>query len=336
MNTPGSNPQASSRQVYARIAGTGSHLPAKVVTNDDLAKIVDTSDEWIATRTGIRQRHVASAEETTSELGYQAALRALEAAGVQPSELELIVVGTTTPDLIFPSTACLIQHRLGAEGCAAFDVNAACSGFIYALTVADKFIRSGAVKTALVIGAETLTRMLDWNDRGTCVLFGDGAGAVVLKADEETGVLSTHLHADGGKKELLWNPVGVSAGFKPDEPNAGVRVLMTGNEVFKHAVKALDSVVEETLEANNLDRHDIDWLIPHQANLRIIEATAKRLDMPMERVIVTVDKHGNTSAGSVPLALDLAVRSGKVQRGQLLLLEAFGGGFTWGSALLRY
>jgi len=336
MNTPGSNPQASSRQVYARIAGTGSHLPAKVVTNDDLAKIVDTSDEWIATRTGIRQRHVASAEETTSELGYQAALRALEAAGVQPSEIELIVVGTTTPDLIFPSTACLIQHRLGAEGCAAFDVNAACSGFIYALTVADKFIRSGAVKTALVIGAETLTRMLDWSDRGTCVLFGDGAGAVVLKADEETGVLSTHLHADGGKKELLWNPVGVSAGFKPDEPNAGVRVLMTGNEVFKHAVKALDSVVEETLEANQLDRHDIDWLIPHQANLRIIEATAKRLDMPMERVIVTVDKHGNTSAGSVPLALDLAVRSGKVQRGQLLLLEAFGGGFTWGSALLRY
>ncbi len=336
MNTPGSNPQGSHRQVYARIAGTGSHLPAKVVTNDDLAKIVDTSDEWIATRTGIRQRHVASAEETTSELGYQAALRALEAAGVQPSEIELIVVGTTTPDLIFPSTACLIQHRLGAEGCAAFDVNAACSGFIYALTVADKFIRSGAVRTALVIGAETLTRMLDWSDRGTCVLFGDGAGAVVLKADEETGVLSTHLHADGGKKELLWNPVGVSAGFKPDEPNAGVRVLMTGNEVFKHAVKALDSVVEETLEANNLDRHDIDWLIPHQANLRIIEATAKRLDMPMERVIVTVDRHGNTSAGSVPLALDEAVRSGKVQRGQLLLLEAFGGGFTWGSALLRY
>ncbi len=331
MNTPVSN-----KQIYARIAGTGSHLPAKVVTNDDLAKIVDTSDEWIATRTGIRQRHVASETETTSELGYQAALRALESAGVQPSEIELIVVGTTTPDLIFPSTACLIQHRLGAEGCAAFDVNAACSGFIYALTVADKFIRSGAVKTALVIGAETLTRMLDWNDRGTCVLFGDGAGAVVLKADEETGVLSTHLHADGGKKELLWNPVGVSAGFKPDEPNAGVRVLMTGNEVFKHAVKALDSVVEETLEANNLDRHDIDWLIPHLANLRIIEATAKRLDMPMERVIVTVDKHGNTSAGSVPLALDLAVRSGKVQRGQLLLLEAFGGGFTWGSALLRY
>ncbi len=239
------------------------------------------------------------------------------------------MVGTTTPDLIFPSTACLLQHRLGANGCPAFDVNAACSGFLYALTVADKFIRSGAARTALVVGSETLTRMLDWNDRTTCVLFGDGAGAVVLKADEETGILSTHLHADGGKKELLWNPVGVSTG-------AGVRVLMTGNEVFKHAVKALDSVVEETLEANGLDRHDIDWLIPHQANLRIIEATAKRLDMPMDRVIVTVDRHGNTSAGSVPLALDEAVRTGRVQRGQLVLLEAFGGGFTWGSALLRY
>ena len=336
MSSQVENKLIENKRIYSRIAGTGSHLPAKVVTNDDLSKLVDTSDEWIAARTGIRQRHVVSEGETTSELGYQAALRALESAGVQPSEIELIVVGTTTPDLIFPSTACLIQHRLGAEGCAAFDVNAACSGFIYALTVADKFIRSGAVKTALVIGAETLTRMLDWSDRGTCVLFGDGAGAVVLKADEETGVLSTHLHADGGKKELLWNPVGVSVGFKPEEERAGVRVLMTGNEVFKHAVKALDSVVEETLEANGLDRHAIDWLIPHQANLRIIEATAKRLDMPMERVIVTVDKHGNTSAGSVPLALDMAVRSGKVQRGQLLLLEAFGGGFTWGSALLRY
>lgn len=323
-------------QVFARIAGTGSYLPEKILTNDDLSKIVETSDEWIAARTGIRQRHIAAEGETTSDLAFHAATRALEAAGVEATELDLIIVGTTTPDLIFPSTACLVQHRLGADGCAAFDVNAACSGFIYALTVADKFIRSGAAKTVLVIGAETLTRMLDWGDRGTCVLFGDGAGAVVLKADTDTGILSTHLHADGGKKELLWNPVGVSAGFKPDEDRAGVRVLMTGNEVFKHAVKALDSVVEETLEANNLDRHDIDWLIPHQANLRIIEATAKRLDMPMERVIVTVDKHGNTSAGSVPLALDIAVRSGRVQRGQLLLLEAFGGGFTWGSALLRY
>ena len=328
--------QRKQDRVYSRIAGTGSYLPEKILTNDDLAKMVDTSDEWIAARTGIRERHIVAEGETTCDLAYHASMRALEAAGVDPQELDLIVLGTTTPDLIFPSTACLLQHRLGANGCAAFDVNAACSGFVYALTVADKFIRSGAAKTVLVVGAETLTRMIDWSDRGTCVLFGDGAGAVVLKADSETGILSTHLHADGGKKELLWNPVGVSAGFKLDEPNAGVKVLMTGNEVFKHAVKALDSVVEETLEANGLDRHDIDWLIPHQANLRIIEATAKRLDMPMERVIVTVDKHGNTSSGSVPLALDEAVRSGKVQRGQLVLLEAFGGGFTWGSALLRY
>ena len=323
-------------RIYARIAGTGSYLPEKVLTNDDLSKIVDTSDEWIAARTGIRERHVAAEGETTGDLAYHAAVRAMEAAGVEASELDLIVLGTTTPDLIFPSTACLLQHRLGANGCPAFDVNAACSGFIYALTVADKFIRSGAAKTALVVGAETLTRMLDWTDRSTCVLFGDGAGAVVLKADSDTGILSTHMHADGGKKELLWNPVGVSVGFKPGEHNAGVKVLMTGNEVFKHAVKALDSVVEETLDANGLDRHAIDWLIPHQANLRIIEATAKRLDMPMERVIVTVDRHGNTSSGSVPLALDEAVRSGRVKRGQLVLLEAFGGGFTWGSALMRY
>ncbi|MBA3486948.1 MAG: ketoacyl-ACP synthase III [Lysobacter sp.] len=325
-----------SDRIFSRIAGTGSYLPDKVLTNADLAQLVDTSDEWIVARTGIRERHVAAEGETTSDLAYHASVRAMEAAGVSAQDIDLIVLGTTTPDLIFPSTACLLQHRLGANGCAAFDVNAACSGFIYALTVADKFIRSGAARTVLVVGAETLTRMLDWSDRGTCVLFGDGAGAVVLQVDDETGILSTHLHADGGKKELLWNPVGVSVGFKPDEPNAGVKVLMTGNDVFKHAVKALDSVVEETLEANGLDRHDIDWLIPHQANLRIIEATAKRLDMPMERVIVTVDRHGNTSSGSVPLALDEAVRTGKVQRGQLLLLEAFGGGFTWGSALIRY
>ena len=325
-----------SDRIYARIAGTGSYLPEKILTNDDLAQFVDTSDEWIQARTGIRQRHVAAEGETTCDLAYQASLRALEVAGVAASELDLIIVGTTTPDLIFPSTACLLQHRLGAEGCPAFDVNAACSGFVYALTVADKFVRSGAAKNVLVVGAETLTRMLDWNDRTTCVLFGDGAGAVVLKPDTETGILSTHLHADGGKKELLWNPVGVSVGFRPEEKNAGVRVLMAGSDVFKHAVKALDSVVDETLEANGLDRHDLDWLIPHQANLRIIDATAKRLEMPMERVIVTVDRHGNTSSGSVPLALDEAVRSGRVQRGQLLLLEAFGGGFTWGSALLRY
>ena len=327
---------SSTARIYSRIAGTGSYLPSKVLTNDDLSKIVDTSDEWIASRTGIRERHIAAEGETTVDLAYHAAVRALEAAGAGADELDLIIVGTTTPDLVFPSSACLLQARLGVAGCGAFDVNAACSGFLYALSVADKFIKSGDARTVLVVGAETLTRMVDWSERTTCVLFGDGAGAVVLKADHETGILSTHLHADGGKKELLWNPVGVSVGFKENEKNAGVRISMAGSDVFKYAVKALDSVVEETLEANGLDRHDIDWLIPHQANLRIIEATAKRLDMPMERVVVTVDRHGNTSSGSVPLALDEAVRSGKVQRGQLLLLEAFGGGFTWGSALLRY
>lgn len=321
--------------IYSRIAGTGSFLPANVVTNADLAKMVDTSDEWVAARTGIRQRHLAAEGETTGDLAFGAAKAALEAAGVAAKDIDLLIVGTTTPDLIFPSTACLLQHRLGANGCPAFDVNAACSGFIYALTVADKFIRSGSAKTALVVGAETLSRMIDWSDRSTCVLFGDGAGAVVLKASEEAGVLSTHVHADGAYKELLWNPVGVSVGFT-HEHNHGVRVVMQGSEVFKVAVKTLDRVVEETLAANGIDRHAIDWLIPHQANLRIIQATAKRLDMPMDRVVVTVDKHGNTSSASVPLALDHGIRSGRIQRGQLLLLEAFGGGFTWGSALVRY
>ncbi|HYQ24661.1 beta-ketoacyl-ACP synthase III [Stenotrophomonas sp.] len=324
-----------SKRIYSRIAGTGSYLPEKVLTNADLEKMVETSDEWIQSRTGIRERHIAAEGETTSDLGYHAAVRALEAAGIDASQLDMIVVGTTTPDLIFPSTACLIQAKLGASGCPAFDVNAACSGFVFALSVADKFIRSGDARYVLVIGAETLTRIVDWEDRTTCVLFGDGAGAVVLKADEETGILSTHLHSDGSKKELLWNPVGVSVGFK-DGANGGGTINMKGNDVFKYAVKALDSVVDETLEANGLGKSDLDWLIPHQANLRIIEATAKRLEMSMDQVVVTVDRHGNTSSGSVPLALDAAVRSGKVERGQLLLLEAFGGGFTWGSALLRY
>ena len=325
-----------SERIHSRIAGTGSYLPETVVTNDDLSKVVDTSDEWIRTRTGIRQRHVAADGQTSSDMGHQAALKAIEAAGIDPSGIDLIVVGTTTPDYVFPSTACLIQQKLGVPGCPAFDVNAACSGFLFALSVADQFIRTGSARTVLVVGVETLTRMVDWTDRTTCVLFGDGAGAVVLKADADTGILSTHLHADGNKRDLLCCPVGVSAGFDNSLPNAGVRITMAGNEVFKHAVKALDSVVDEALEANGLDKSNLDWLIPHQANLRIIEATAKRLDMPMERVIVTVDRHGNTSAGSVPLALDEAVRSGRVQRGQLLLLEAFGGGFTWGAALLRY
>jgi 3-oxoacyl-[acyl-carrier-protein] synthase-3 len=321
---------------YSRIVGTGSYLPERILTNADLERMVDTNDEWIVSRSGIRERHIAAEGETTGDMAYQAALRALESAGMQASELELVILGTTTPDIIFPSTACLVQHRLGANGCPAFDVNAACSGFIYALSVADSMIKAGAVRNALVIGAETLSRMVDWTDRATCVLFGDAAGAVVLKADDEAGILSTHLHADGGKKELLYNPVGVSKGFDAELPNCGVKVMMAGSDVFKHAVKALDSVVDETLEANGLDKSHLDWLIPHQANLRIIEATAKRLQMSMDRVIVTVDRTGNTSAGSVPLALDEAVRSGKVQRGQLLLLEAFGGGFTWGSALVRY
>jgi 3-oxoacyl-[acyl-carrier-protein] synthase III len=322
-------------QIYSRILATGSALPERVLTNADLEKFVDTSDEWIRERTGIRQRHVAAEGETTGDLSTLAAQRALDAAGVKASELDLIVLGTTTPDIIFPSTACLVQHRLGANGCAAFDVNAACSGFVYALGVADKFIRSGQSKKVLVIGAETLTRMINWEERETAVLFGDGAGAVVLEASSEPGIYATCLHADGGHKELLYNPVGVSVGFK-DEPNHGVRIRMSGREVFKVAVKTLDSLVEETLAAGKMEASQLDWLIPHQANLRIIEATAKRLNMSMDQVIVTVDKHANTSAGSVPLALDYAVRSGKVKRGQNLLLEAFGGGFTWASALLRY
>jgi 3-oxoacyl-[acyl-carrier-protein] synthase-3 len=321
--------------IYSRIAGTGSYLPERVLTNADIEKLVDTSDEWIRDRTGISERRIAAEGQTTGDLAEIAARRAMDAAGVDASEIDLIALGTTTPDLVFPSTACLVQARLGANGCAAFDINAACSGFIYALAMADKFVRSGQSKCALVIGSETLTRMIDWSDRGTCVLFGDGAGAVVLKPSEETGILSTHLHADGAHKELLYNPVGVSAGFR-DEPNHGVKVLMIGNELFKVAVRALARVAEEALAANGIAQSELDWLVPHQANYRIISATAKHLALPMDKVIVTVDRHGNTSSGSVPLALDEAVRDGRIQRGQLLLMEAFGGGITWGSALLRF
>ncbi|GJM09962.1 MAG: 3-oxoacyl-[acyl-carrier-protein] synthase 3 [Lysobacteraceae bacterium] len=321
--------------MYSRILGTGSYLPEKVLTNADLEKIVDTSDEWITDRTGIRERRVAAEGQTTGDLAEQAARAAIKAAGIKAKDLDMVVVGTTTPDIVFPSTACLLQSRLGCTGTAAMDVNAACSGFIYALSVADKFIRCGDARRVLVVGAETLTRMIDWSDRGTCVLFGDGAGAVVLEASEEAGILSTHIHANGDYSDLLQTEVGVSRGFKAEE-GGGVRVLMKGNEVFKVAVRTLGRIVDETLEANGLKKSDIDWLIPHQANMRIISATAKKLEMPMDRVIVTVDRHGNTSAASVPLALDEAVRSGRVKRGEMLLLEAFGGGFTWGSALLRY
>lgn len=320
---------------YARITSTGSALPERVVTNAELEAIVDTSDEWIRTRTGIRERHIAADGETTGDLAFRAAQQALERADMPASELDLVVLGTTTPDLVFPATACLLQHRLGANGCAAFDVNAACSGFVYALGVANAMIRSGQAKKALVIGAETLTRMVDWRERETCVLFGDGAGAVVLEASEEPGIRASCLHADGGYKELLYNPVGVSTGFR-DEYNHGVRIRMQGREVFKVAVKTFDRLVGETLAAADMEEDDVDWLIPHQANLRIIEATAKRVGLSMERVIVTVDEHANTSSGSVPLALDAAISSGRVARGQNLLLEAFGGGFTWASALLTY
>ncbi len=320
---------------YARISGTGSYLPEKVLTNFDLEKMVDTSDQWIRDRTGIEKRHVAIDGQLTVDLAERAARNAIDAAGIKPQDIDLIVLATTTPDRIFPSTACLLQSRLDIHGCPAFDIQAVCTGFVYALGVAEKFIQSGSVKRALVVGAETLSRLLNWKDRGTCVLFGDGAGAVVLEADEETGILSTHLHADGDYEALLRVPYGVSQGSDAmNEINS--KIEMRGNEVFKMAVNTLGRIVDETLAANDLDKNDIDWLVPHQANIRIILATARKLKMPMERVVVTVQEHGNTSAASVPLALDTAVRDGRIQRGEMLLLEAFGGGFTWGSALLRY
>jgi 3-oxoacyl-[acyl-carrier-protein] synthase-3 len=321
--------------MYSRIAGTGRYLPERVLTNADLEKMVDTTDEWIRTRTGIERRHIAAEDETTCDMAEQASREAMSAAGVSAADIDLVVVGTTTPDQIFPNVGCLLQARLGIHGCAAFSVEAACTGFIYALGIADKFIRTGSARTALVIGAETISRMVDWTDRSTCVLFGDGAGAVVLAASDEEGVISTHLHADGKYKDLLYFPSGVSK--KAENFLSGKDTLvMRGNEVFKVAVSTLGRIVDETLEANDLDKHDIDWLIPHQANMRIINATARKLDMPLDRVIVTVQEHGNTSTASVPMALDLAIRDGRIQRGDLLLLEAFGGGFTWGSALIRY
>lgn len=321
--------------MYSRIVGTGSYLPEKILTNKDLEALVDTDDQWIRDRTGIVERRVAADGQTTCDLAEQAARAALDAAGLKPSEIDLLIVGTTTPDVVFPSTACLLQQRLGLGECGAFDLNAACTGFVYGLSVADQFIRAGTVRNVLVVGAETLTRMLDWSDRSTCVLFGDGAGAAVLSADSEPGILSTHIHANGAYSDLLKVDVGVSRGFKA-EPRGGLSVHMSGNEVFKVAVNTLGRIVDETLEANQLDKSDLDWLIPHQANLRIIKATARKLQMSMDQVIVTVDRHGNTSAASVPLALDEAVRSGRVQRGDKLLLEAFGGGFTWGSALIVF
>ena len=308
--------------IYATITGTGSCLPDKVLTNDDLSKIVNTSDQWIRERTGIKRRHVAADGETCCDLSERAARAALDMAGVAARDVDLIVLATTTPDKIFPSTACLLQKRLDVHGCPALDVQAVCTGFVYALDIARRFIETRGATRALVVGAEVLSRILDWSDRASCVLFGDGAGAVVVEAGDEPGILSTHLHADGQYEELLHAPEDY--------------IRMRGSEVFKIAVKTLERVADETLAANGLSQADVDWLVPHQANYRIIAATAKKLKLPMERVVVTVDEHGNTSAASIPLALDRAVRDGRIQRGETLLLEAFGGGFTWGSALLKF
>ena len=322
--------------IYSRIVGTGHYAPEKVLTNTDLEKMVDTSDEWIKSRSGIERRHIAESDQYTSDLAAEACRRAMDAAGVGPEDIDFLAVGTTTPDLVFPNVGTILQSKLGIHGCAAFSLEAACTGFIYALSVADKFVSTGQAKCALVVGAETLSRIVDWTDRSTCVLFGDGAGAVVLKPSEEQGIISTHLRADGRYKDLLTAKSGVSVQPEGDALRDGYNVRMAGNEIFKVAVKSLESIVAETLDANNLEKDDLDWLIPHQANIRIIQATAKRLDMPMEKVVLTVQEYGNTSAASVPMALDVAVRDGRVQPGQLLLLEAFGGGLTWGSALLRY
>ena len=320
---------------YSRIAGTGRYLPERVLTNADLEEKVDTTDEWIRTRTGIEQRHVAADDEQTSDLCVNAARAAMEAAGVGVEDIDMVFVGTTSPDLIFPNIATIIQHKMGIPACPCYAVEAACSGFVYALSSADKFIRCGDAKRVVVIGAEIITRLIDWNDRSTCVLFGDGAGAVVLEAADEPGILSTHLGADGQYQKLLYYPVGVST----DLAAAGLgdsRILMSGNDVFKVAVRTLSAVAEEALEANNVTIDALDWFVPHQANLRIIQATAKRLGVSMDKVIQTVQVHGNTSAASIPMAFDVAVRDGRIQRGQLVLLDAFGGGFTWGSVLLRY
>ena len=316
---------------HARIIGTGGYLPDYVLTNEELETRVDTTSAWIVERTGIRERHIAAEGELTSDLALKAAQRAIEAAAIDAQDIELIVVATTTPDRVFPSTACKLQMKLGiVNACPAFDVQAVCSGFVYAMSVANQFIRSGQVKTALVVGAETLSRITDWSDRGNCILWGDGAGAVVLQASDQPGIINTHLHADGRYEDLLYVDGGVSM---RNESASFMR--MAGNAVFKMAVKTLDAIVDETLAANGLSKSDIDWLVPHQANIRIIQATAKKLGMSMDNVVVTVDRHGNTSAASVPLALDTAVREGRIKTGQLVLMEAFGGGFTWGSVLVR-
>jgi 3-oxoacyl-[acyl-carrier-protein] synthase III len=320
--------------MYARITGTGSYLPARVVHNTDLEKIMDTSDQWIRDRTGIERRHYAADGETTVDMGEHAARRAIAAAGLQPTDIDLIVFGTTTPDLVFPNAGAMLQRRLGCSGGPAFSVEAACSSFIYALSIADKFIRLGEARRALVVGSETLSRITDFTDRTTAILFSDGAGALVLEASEKQGVVSTHLHADGSYENLLYCTGGISKGYAPGSDNRPL-IRMAGREVFKIAVNMLGNLVDEVLAKNHIEKSAVDWLVPHQANIRIIQAVARKLDLPMERVIVTVQDHGNTSAASVPLALDVGVRDGRIKPGDLVLLEAFGGGLTWGAALVR-
>jgi 3-oxoacyl-[acyl-carrier-protein] synthase-3 len=320
---------------WSKIAGTGGYLPERIMSNKELEKILDTSDEWIRERSGIKRRHIAAENETTGDMAVAASRKAIEAAGIETGDIDLIIVATSTPDKIFPGTACIVQRHLEIENSPAFDINAACSGFLYALDIANRFIRTGGASNALVIGSETYSRILDWTDRSTCVLFGDGAGAVVLSAAEEPGILSTHIHANGKYEDLLHVPAGISSGYDAVRSEAAF-IQMKGNEVFRKAVGTLGSIARETLTANNIEKKDIAWLIPHQANLRIIVATAKKFDIPMEHVVVTVDEHANTSSASIPLALDVAVRDGRIKRGELLLFEAFGAGFTWGSALVRY
>jgi len=318
--------------MYSKIAGTGSYLPEKILTNIELESIVDTSDEWIQTRTGIAQRHIAADDQMASDLALAASRRALDAANLKAQDIDLIILATTTPDMIFPSTACILQEKLGITDGPAFDVQAVCSGFIYALATADMFVSSGKSKNALVVGTEIYSRIIDWKDRSTCVLFGDGAGAVVLSQSEQPGILSSHLHANGGYSKILAAPGSISGGKIQGTPF----IAMEGNTVFKFAVKALEEAAIESLAANNLQASDIDWFIPHQANIRIIKSTAHKLGIPMEKVVTTVDRHGNTSAASVPLALDLAVRDGRIQPDHYVLLEGVGGGFTWGSILLQW
>lgn len=315
------------KPIHSKISGTGSYLPKRILRNADFEKMVDTTDEWIFTRTGIRERHIAAEGEFTSDLALEASKNAIASAGISASQIDLIIVATTTPDKIFPSVATMLQRKLGIVGCPAFDMQAVCSGFIYAISTADNFIKAGAAKCALVLGAETFSRIVDYTDRSNCILWGDGAGAVILQASEEQGVISTHLHADGNYENML---------HVPRKTDGADTVVMEGNPVFKMAVNTLDQIVDETLAKNNMQKSDIDWLVPHQANIRILQATAKKLEMSMDRVVVTVDRHGNTSAASIPLALDVAVRDGRIKRGEIILMEAFGGGFTWGSALVRY